>query len=188
MAQVASKKEQILHTTLDLIAENGFHGTAVSMVAKEANVGMGTIYRYFADKESLIIELYREIKSRLVDAMLAGTEEEASFQKRFNLIWWNITTYYITHPKELSFMEQFANSPYFTQVEQERHELQYPIYQFIQAGQMQGVFKAIPIEILMSTVYGSIVTLVKLHIGGDYILDDKAIEMATAVSWDAVKQ
>jgi AcrR family transcriptional regulator len=51
------KKTLILETTLDLISENGFHGTPISMIAEKAGIGAGTIYRYFENKEDLINEL-----------------------------------------------------------------------------------------------------------------------------------
>ena len=185
----SSKRDQILQATLALISKNGFHGTSVSNVAQEANVGMGTIYRYFENKEALIIEIYREIKSALIQTMVSGVEGGSDTRSRFSAIWQNLAHYYMAQPDALNFMEQFSNSPYFMKVtEQERWELQYPIYQFVQQAQAQEEMKDAPIEILMTAVYGMIVALVRLHINGDYVLDDQAIETAVSVSWAAVKR
>ena len=62
MEQVTDKKQAIFDATLRLISENGFHGTAMSKVAKEANVSTGIIYHYFESKDDLIAELYRHAK------------------------------------------------------------------------------------------------------------------------------
>jgi AcrR family transcriptional regulator len=43
-----------MYATLKLITEHGFHATPVSMIASEAGVGAGTIYRYFESKEAII--------------------------------------------------------------------------------------------------------------------------------------
>ena len=183
-----SKREQILQATLNLVSERGFHGASVALIANEANVGMGTIYRHFGTKENLIIELYREIKSDLINAMVAG-QKDATIRARFAHLWRNLATYYMAHPKALSFMEQYANSPYMMKItEEERRELEAEVYQFIQYAQAQGVLKEVPIPILKATVYGTIVSLVKRHISGEYHLDASAIELATNVSWDAVKR
>ena len=184
-----NKRDQILQSALALISKNGFHGASVAAVAKAANVGMGTIYRYFDNKENLIIEIYREIKTELIHAMVTGMTGKEETRARFAGIWENLARYYMTHPDALHFMEQFSNSPYFMQVtDGERQELQYPIYQFTQQAQAQGDIKDAPIEIMMATVYGTIVALAKLHINGDYLLDDRAIATGISVSWDAIRR
>lgn len=187
-SSMTNKREQILQSALALISKNGFHGASVTAVAKAANVGMGTIYRYFDNKEALIIEIYRVIKSSLIKRMEAGLRSSNDTRTQFAAVWQNLARHYMADPDALNFMEQFSNSPYFMQVtEQERSELQYPIYQFIQQAQEKGEIKDSPIEILMATVYGTIVALVKLHINGDYLLDEQAIQTAVSISWDAVR-
>ena len=184
-----SKREQILNTALDLIAEHGFHGASVSMIASQADVGMGTIYRYFDSKETLINELYRRIKKDLIDAMHSGSDENKSIQERFALIWGNLATFYIHHPKALSFMEQYDNSPFIERIpEDEKRELEAEIYKFVETAQKQGVVKAIPAPILIVNVYATVVALVKLHLSGDFGLTTDTMSMAIETSWDAIRK
>ena len=184
----SDKRTHVLQAALSIIASNGFHGASVAAVAKKANVGMGTIYRYFENKEDLIIEIYRVIKTALIETMEAGLTSSKDTHTQFSAVWQNLVRHYIENPDSLNFMEQFSNSPYFMKVtEEERFELQYPIYQFIQKAQEQNELKNAPIEILMTTVYGTIVALAKLHINGDYTLDEKAIKTAVSISWDSVQ-
>ena len=42
----------------------------VELIAQEANVGTGTIYRYFKNKEDLIDELYKHLKLQMAQAVL----------------------------------------------------------------------------------------------------------------------
>ena len=58
------KREEIMQAALELIAEHGFHGAPMAMIADKAGVGAGTIYRYFESKDVLITELYRELEEK----------------------------------------------------------------------------------------------------------------------------
>ena len=49
-----ARQDAILKSALHLFAERGYFGTAVPDVAQLANVGTGTIYRYFENKEALV--------------------------------------------------------------------------------------------------------------------------------------
>jgi AcrR family transcriptional regulator len=90
---MTDKRSAILDATLNLISQRGFHGTPMSMIAEEAGVGAGTIYRYFDSKEALINELYLELKHEISQAMLAGVTLEASTEEIFRKVWLN-TFYY----------------------------------------------------------------------------------------------
>ncbi|MBQ4491867.1 MAG: helix-turn-helix transcriptional regulator, partial [Deltaproteobacteria bacterium] len=54
MSQNKDRRTSILEAALGLIAERGFHGTPAALIAERAGVGVGTIYRYFRDKDELI--------------------------------------------------------------------------------------------------------------------------------------
>jgi AcrR family transcriptional regulator len=187
--QISDKRSLILKAALNLISENGFHGTPMSLMAQEADVGVGTIYRYFASKEELINELYKEIKINLTKAMLRGYSESLPIRERFRQIWINLANYYLQNPQELRFLEQYSNSPYITGLtRQENAQTWEPVVAFFRYAQEQQVMKDIPLEILSSFVNGAIISLVKLHHAGDLVLDDQAMEIAVNASWDAVKR
>ena len=58
-ADAARNRERILAAARKLMAEHGA-GTEMVDIAREAGVGVGTLYRRFPDKEALITELVRE--------------------------------------------------------------------------------------------------------------------------------
>ena len=65
----SKKKEKyglILDAAQKVIAENGYHGSQVSRIAKEAGVADGTIYLYFKNKEDILISLFQERLGDLV--------------------------------------------------------------------------------------------------------------------------
>jgi AcrR family transcriptional regulator len=48
-------KEKILEAALKLFAENGYHKTSISQIAKMAGVSKGLTYNYFNSKEELLL-------------------------------------------------------------------------------------------------------------------------------------
>ncbi|WP_147803447.1 TetR/AcrR family transcriptional regulator [Alkalicoccus halolimnae] len=70
------KYDKIIDAAVKVIAENGYHHSQVSKIAKEAGVADGTIYLYFKNKEDILISLFEEkmgvfvdyIKGKILDA------------------------------------------------------------------------------------------------------------------------
>jgi TetR/AcrR family transcriptional regulator, fatty acid metabolism regulator protein len=75
------KYRQIIDAAVVAIAENGYHQTQVSKIAKQAGVADGTIYLYFKSKEDILISLFEEKMGHFIeniDEMIAsnGTAAE----------------------------------------------------------------------------------------------------------------
>lgn len=51
------KRKTIAKSCCELFAKNGFTNISVEMIAKNAGIGKGTIYEYFAKKEDIVLEL-----------------------------------------------------------------------------------------------------------------------------------
>ncbi|WP_211747747.1 TetR/AcrR family transcriptional regulator [Paenibacillus sp. Marseille-Q4541] len=79
---MTSKKTEkyhlILQGALKVFAENGYHRSQVSKIAKAAGVADGTIYLYFKRKEDILIHLFQEKLGELVSKFhesVAGTTD-----------------------------------------------------------------------------------------------------------------
>jgi len=73
-----SSKDKILEAALQVFSEKGFHPATVDEIAERAGVGKGTLYRYFATKETLFNELVRlrlEELERNANAILDGQDD-----------------------------------------------------------------------------------------------------------------
>ena len=57
--RTGEKYNAIIDAAVKVIAENGYHNSQVSKIAKEAGVADGTIYLYFENKEDVLISLFR---------------------------------------------------------------------------------------------------------------------------------
>ncbi len=62
----AARREAILAAALDEFSAQGFAAARLDDVAKRAGVAKGTIYLYFADKETLFQELARSMLTPLI--------------------------------------------------------------------------------------------------------------------------
>ena len=62
----AERREAILAAALEEFAVNGFAGTRLDDIAQRAKIAKGTIYLYFADKETLFQELLRAMFAPIV--------------------------------------------------------------------------------------------------------------------------
>lgn len=53
------KKLKILCAAAKVFAQKGFHQAKMEEIAREADVGKGTVYEYFAGKQELFLEMFR---------------------------------------------------------------------------------------------------------------------------------
>ncbi len=57
--RTGEKYYAIIEAAVKVIAENGYHNSQVSKIAREAGVADGTIYLYFQNKEDVLVSLFR---------------------------------------------------------------------------------------------------------------------------------
>lgn len=82
---LSEKQIQILAVAEKLFAENGFAGTSVRNIAKEAGINIAMISYYFGSKEKLLekLVLYRMVNFK-IDLLSIIDEEKISFEKRLD--------------------------------------------------------------------------------------------------------
>lgn len=61
------KFQSLCQAGLDLFREQGFHSTRIEDLAAKANVGKGTFYLYFKNKEDLVISLFDRFRINIRD-------------------------------------------------------------------------------------------------------------------------
>jgi len=186
------KHDDIFRASLELIAEQGFHGVPMSMIAKKAGVGAGTIYRYFKSKDVLITELYQELEEKISTTLREGYPVERPLKERFLYLTRELLRYFIAHPLHFRYMEQYFNSPYGISLHRDRllgksgkHDILMDI--FVQ-GIEQQVLKEFPKAALFSLALGPLISLMRDHILGFVNLDEALIKQTTEACWDGIKR
>ena len=75
---------------------------------------MGTIYRYFENKDNLINEIHGTFKAEMHAVIFRDDSDELPVRERFINLFVNMTNYMIKYPNIFRFMEQYYNSPRIT--------------------------------------------------------------------------
>jgi AcrR family transcriptional regulator len=74
-AQGAAARERLYDIAMRLIAERGYEATTLRDIAKEADVSVGLLYRYFPSKQAVVLALYDRLSAeyaRQAEKMPAG--------------------------------------------------------------------------------------------------------------------
>jgi TetR/AcrR family fatty acid metabolism transcriptional regulator len=69
------KRTRILDAAVRVFAKNGFHNSKVSEIAKEAKVADGTIYLYFKNKDDILISLFEQSLTLLINNMREAVKD-----------------------------------------------------------------------------------------------------------------
>ena len=183
------KRDEIVRAALELIAEHGFHGAPMAMIAKQAGVGAGTIYRYFESKDVLIREIYACLEVQVLTAIKENYPEELHDQ--FLHICKCLIRYFQASPLEFRFIEQFHNSPYGIDCRREKflgRKNKDLVTELFEAGQQQQIIKELPLPILSALTFGPLVDVCRDHILQFIELDDALIDRIIAAIWDAIRR
>lgn len=183
------KKNIVLESTLELISEQGIYSTSMSQIAKHANIAVGTIYLYFPNKEDLINSLYISIKTNLADYVFKNYLEDKSIEERFFSLFKNIIDYFIKHPKEFSFIEQYGNSSMIpSNIKEEVIDVFKKANNLFKKAYEEKIIKNLPIEMLIALIDGAIFSIVRLYLKGDIEISEDDINSGINAIWDLIKR
>ena len=161
----------------------------MSQIAERAQIGVGTIYRYFSSKEELINALYIDIKTKMIQYVLQQYTPESSLQECFVQILSALVYYSMENPRELYFAEQYENSPLITAATRAEVARLMEAFQtlFCQAAK-EGLLKELPIETLNALMHGAVIALVKLYLSGTAKPEDAELKKGIIAIWDMLKK
>ncbi|CAM2069200.1 TetR/AcrR family transcriptional regulator [Sulfidibacter corallicola] len=189
MSPVEDKREAILAATLRLIARHGFHGTAMSKVAKEAGVSAGIIYHYFKNKDELIIELYRVVKRGFADALFVAIDPGKPLSVQIRELCALCFRYSLQHPREVTFLEQFTNSPYNEPAIRDEVERYFePLLDCFERAKKEMIIKDLPPPVIGTLTVDVASSLARKQASGVLELDDPLIDRVVDALWEAIRR
>lgn len=184
------KKERILNATEKLLATYGFHGLSMQMVAKEAGVATGTIYRYFNDKDDLLHQLHDHILGYISVKISQNINNSMPLKQRYQIMWLNLWHMSVNDDAPLINQGQFQNLP--RKNEHDRQILNKKLFSCVtdmfDEGKNSGLFKNLDNEILSSLSLETSCYLARRQINGDLKITDCELDAAINASWDAIIQ
>jgi AcrR family transcriptional regulator len=185
------KREAVLDAMLEAVAECGFHGASMSLVAERGGVGAGTIYRYFEGKDALITACYRELEDRFFEVLMEKYPEGRPVRERFLHTATALVHYFVDHPRDLRFLQQFHDSPYGANLRKERmfgKNGKNLVRELLEEGRTQQIVKDLPLPVLFALAFAPLLHLCRDHAAGFLALDKGAVEQMAQACWDALKR
>jgi len=184
--RIKDKRSAILRAALKVFAEGGVNGVPMPVVAQQANVGTGTIYRYFASKELLVNELFREQKLAMNQRLYQDLDLQRPPRELFAELWQRMVLFTRQAPEAYRFMELQDHRPYLDEASRTlEHEALAPVVAQYRTLQKRGVFRSdIRAEVLMALVWGAFVNLIKSERDGHISLTEEDIAAARDACWD----
>jgi AcrR family transcriptional regulator len=123
---------------------------------------VGTIYRYFKNKEELINGLYLELRKRMAVEICKGMEPSAPLKAQFVKSLQNLIGYLMKRPSEIQFTEQYEKSPFITDATRaEIAKIASPISDLLTRAAGEKALKPLPFPVLMSMFAGASMGLLK---------------------------
>ena len=187
----SEKRRAIIEAMVQVVADCGFHGAPVALVADRAAVGAGTIYRYFADKDALIAACYESVEARTLDAVWEGYHEDGTIRERLIHVTTRMIRHFIDHQSDYRFVQHFHDSPYGAEHRREMmfgDEAKNFIRQLFDEGKEGGILKDLPLPILFGLTFGPVVTICREHHLGFVRLDERLIAEIADACWDASRR
>lgn len=180
-----NKRLDIIMAAMKLFTEKDIQATPMSIIAKEAKTGMGTIYNYFATKEELINAIYVHTKEEQVAAFKSLITDKG-VHAQFDAFLEGMISYLMANPLHFYFTEQFKNSPLLTAESLEWIMKPYePIMACISKGQKKGSIKPIPVIDIVYFIHGALNNFIRVSIT-DNKVKKKALENHLAMAWNAI--
>lgn len=184
-----SKKQDIMMATLDLIHEEGLQSVTFAKLFKRANVGSGTIYNYFTNKEDLVNEVYRESRTHMGEYLVQGYDVNTSLYERFKCLQLNRLRFGLHFPKKFLFIDSYSFSPYISpelRNKDDEYNSSKIVQELIVEGQRQGIIKEMDSHLCHQLVHGIISSILKGYYVNKYPLNELQIHQMIEASWKAI--
>lgn len=78
------RSDLILRMAMEVFSEKGFYEADVEEIARRANVGKGTVYNYFGNKQQLFLSVVEWGLETLKDLILSATKEKSTFKEKIH--------------------------------------------------------------------------------------------------------
>jgi len=183
-----SKRSALIEASVHVVANRGFHGAQVSVIACRAGVAAGTVYVHFESKEHLILETYQELERRCLAAVLKDYPPQGTIRPRFFHLANMLIRHLILFPEEFLFADQFLNSPYRKSASPHylpETELS-GILRFFREGAEKQLFKEMPPAMLLALACGPLIQVVRANTAGYLYLNDERISRTVEACWETV--
>jgi AcrR family transcriptional regulator len=155
-------RRKVLDAALELFDERTWDGTNVPEIAARAGVAVGTIYRYFPNKQALGEAVFTEAKTAFANAVITDEVRKADPVTAIKMIWQHQIAFATAYPQAFSFLEHQVHGSYLRpQALEVVHRLNTELVEILQAAQAIGAVRPGDPQLLLSMVFGAFVGVTK---------------------------
>lgn len=184
-----NKRDAILNAALILFAERGYDGTTMPMIAERAQVGAGTIYRYFESKQILVNTLYRQCLEQFAETLREGAPpSDATVREQFRHVFHRMVHFARRSIHALIFIDSHTGGHFLDEESQQQfHQFLGSLKDVLERGKRLGIIAPLPSEALIAIVFGAFVRTYKVIRNG--ILEDtpELLEQVEMCCWNAIR-
>lgn len=149
-----------------LFSGRDLHEVSMMDIARQANVSLQTIYKYFGSKEVLVYTLLNTMLSRLAVRMVDHLQGIEDFKERLRKTFWVMLDYFDQHPKVLILFFNVAPAQSASAIPVFEHpDLINPFMGLFKEGQKRGVLNdAVSSKVLLDVFLGILGRVAHMHI------------------------
>lgn len=155
-------RRKVMDAALELFDERTWDGTNVPEIATRAGVAVGTIYRYFPNKQALGEAVFTEAKAAFADAVVTDAVRAADPVTAIGLVWRHQVAFAMAYPQAFSFLEHQVHGSYLRpQAYEVVNRLNAELVEILRAAQTAGAARAGDPQVLLSMAFGAFVGVTK---------------------------
>jgi AcrR family transcriptional regulator len=155
---VASTRDAILDSTVELLAARGLDGTSMERVRKSAGVSNGSLFHHFSTKEALVAALYLRTLSEYHAVIAHALGKRTSAERTTTAIVRAHLEWVLEHPAKARLLHEMRWSEAVGSAKEELGALNREIFTKLKAWaapQVEaGVVRDLPMDMLVAIVLG----------------------------------
>ena len=104
------KRDRILNVAIKEFADNGFENTSIQQIAKKAGISVGSVYKYFENKETMFSMVVHEGLSSLEELLMSLADSSEDILVKAEKIIRELLKYSKKHPELIKLYCQLTTS------------------------------------------------------------------------------
>ena len=153
-------RENIIQSSLELFAQEGYHAVSVNKIVEEAKTSKGGFYYHFATKNEVLFEIHDVFITYALEKVLAANALNSTPENRLIKIIDEFVKVFDVYKSHLSVFYQeafFLDDKYEEIIKVKRNDFKYVIINVLEDGIKAGEFrKEIDVKITTMAILGMV--------------------------------
>lgn len=157
----------ILQTALRLFTGRGYFNTSIHDIRRQADVSIGAIYHYFANKESIAKSLYDHLVSQMADAMHAISASKASAHDRCRAVVERLFAMTESEPEMMHFILEAKHKEFLPSEKPVCSSKPFELMRtMVEEGMKNGEIRTMDATLAAACLFGGALRMIHLRMDG----------------------